>query len=83
MLCTIALETKLPRIAPGGTISAGYPSIVPIFDMPCVPRIGEEIFITSESGANRHTVTSVRYVVDAKGAAGGVIVLVTEGVAIT
>lgn len=37
MFCTFALETKVPRIVPGGTISAGYPGLTPVMNVPCVP----------------------------------------------
>jgi hypothetical protein len=78
MLCVFCLESKLPRIAPGGIVSAGYPALTPIMDVPCVPRVGEEVFLLAGSDKNRHTVTGVRYLIEA-GKMTGAQVLVSDG----
>ena len=79
MFCTFALETKVPRIVPGGTVSAGYPGLTSVMDVPCVPRVGEVIFLQTTSGTNQHTVTGVRYMVHFEKGMSGAVVLVSDG----
>src|ERR1700722_16300883 len=79
MNCVIALESKLPRIVPGGTISAGHPAILPVFSIPVVPRVGEELFVQRGSSHYRHRVTSVRYMIDETPRLTGIYVLVSDG----
>jgi hypothetical protein len=79
MFCTFALDTKVPRIVPGGTVSAGYPGLTPAMDVPCVPRVGEVIFLQTATGTNQHTVTSVRYIVHSEKGMSGAVVLLSDG----
>jgi hypothetical protein len=44
MLCTFCLETKVKRIAGPGQVSAGYPALTQVMDLPVIPRVGEEVF---------------------------------------
>ena len=78
MWCTFCLETKVPRIAGPGEVSAGYPGLTQAMDIPVVPRIGEEVFLLLGEQRTRHMVTSVRYLLNIDKMV-GVYVLVSAG----
>jgi hypothetical protein len=79
MLCTFCLESQVPRIAPGGKKSKGYPGLTHAMDIPVVPRVGEEIFLIEGGVTYRHTITSVRYLIQDKQKLLGAQVLVSDG----
>jgi hypothetical protein len=78
MLCTFCLESKLPRIAGPGLISAGHPAVTHVMEVPAVPRIGEEVFLVDPGQRTRHKVTRVFYVVTREKMQ-GTMVLLSDG----
>jgi hypothetical protein len=64
MICVFCKAATITRIGKGGSRSEDVPKLTERIELPCVPRVGEQVELCVERQISLHTVVGVRQVVD-------------------